>query len=96
MKHPAIAIPMALLGLLLFNGCAITPRLPNLKAEEMHVSVSYLGVVTTNADATGISITDTTLKAADVSWVTTVFGYTQKVTAKGYQQKREREKEEKP
>jgi hypothetical protein len=94
MKRPAIAVLLAATGLISLGGCASAHRLPNIKAEEIHVSASYLGLVTTNADATGINVTDTMLRAADVSWVVTFFGYTQKVTAKGYQQRRE--KEDKP
>lgn len=84
---------LALLAAWLAAGCA--HRLPNIKATEIHQTVSFPGFSST-ADATGISVTDTTIKAADASWRVAVLGVAITTTAKDYQQKRDREKDEKP
>lgn len=80
--------------LLLLPVCALlagcSTRLPNLKASEIHQTTSFPGFTST-VDATGISITDTTIKAADVSWRASAFGVAVITTAKDYQQKREKE-----
>lgn len=84
MKLPILAILTALL-----SGCA--HRLPNVKASEIHTRTNTLGVTAT-ADATGISITDTTIKAADAKWTFSFPGFDHTTTAKDYQQKRDKEK----
>lgn len=70
------------------TGCA--HRLPNIKASEIHQTISFPGFSST-ADATGINITDTTIRAADASWRMSVMGVTTVTTAKDYQQRREKE-----
>lgn len=86
------AVWILILGALA-SGCA--HRLPNIKASEVHHTVSFPGFSST-ADATGISVTDTAIKAADASWRVSVFGVAVVTTAKDYQQKRDKEKDEKP
>lgn len=82
-----------LLGLAALAAAGCSHRLPNLKATEVHQTLSFPGFSST-ADATGISVTDTTIKAADASWRVSVLGVAVVTTAKDYQQKRE--KEDKP
>lgn len=73
---------------LLSSGCA--HRLPNIKAEAIHQTVSFPGVTST-VDASGINITDATIRAEEASWRLNIFGFTSVTTAKGYQQRREKE-----
>lgn len=80
-----------LVVLLVAPGC-VSHRLPNIKAESIQQTISAPGITST-VDASGISITDTTIRAAEVQWRLTVLGYTTITAAKGYQQKREKEKE---
>lgn len=77
--------------LVLLPGCS--HRLPNIKAEAIQQTTSAPGFTST-VDASGISITDTTIRAAEVQWRLSVLGVTSVTYAKGYQQKREKEKEE--
>ncbi len=91
MKTARILPFLAISGALLACGCQ--HRLPALKASEIHQTISFPGFSST-ADASGISITETTIKATDASWRVSVLGLTTVTTAKDYQQKRE--KEEKP
>ena len=72
----------------LCSGCS--HRLPNIKAEAINQTVAFPGFTST-VDASGISITDATIRAADVSWRVSVMGFNSVTTAKGYQQKREKE-----
>ena len=85
MKPPILA----LLSLLL-SGCA--RRLPNVKASEISQRVSVMGVVST-AEANGISVTDTTIRAANARWTLSFPGFDQTTTAKDFQQRRDKEKE---
>jgi hypothetical protein len=73
---------------LTLSGCA--HRLPNIKAEAIQQTLSVPGFVST-IDASGISITDTTIRAAEVQWRVSVLGWSSVTYAKGYQQKREKE-----
>lgn len=70
------------------TGCA--HRLPNVKATEVHQTISFPGFSST-ADATGINVTDTTIRAADVSWRVSVLGVAVMTTAKDFQQKRDKD-----
>ena len=81
----ALILAVALLAL---TGCA--HRLPNIKAEAIQQTISVPGFVST-VDASGISITDTTIRAAEVQWRVSVLGWSSVTYAKGYQQKREKE-----
>jgi uncharacterized protein YcfL len=83
---------ITILVLLLLN-TACSHRLPNIKATEIKQTVSF-PLFSSSVDASGISITDTTIKAADAQWRLSVSGFNMVTTAKDYQQKRE--KEEKP
>lgn len=69
--------------LLLFNSACRT--LPPLKAAEIHSTTTTLGVHV-SADAMGISITERTLRAADVKWTVSFPGFSHITTAKDYQQ----------
>lgn len=86
---PFLAIPATLL----LGGCQT--RLPNIKAEEIHQRTTVAGVFVSTADASGINITDTTIKAAEAKWTVSLFGFDSTTTAKGYQQRRSKETEEK-
>ncbi len=81
-----------LLLLFLSTGCA--HRLPNIKAEAIQQTMSFPGVTST-VDASGINITDATIRAAEVSWRISAFGFTSVTTAKGFQQKRARDEGDK-
>jgi hypothetical protein len=81
---------LAICGALSLGASGCAHRLPNVKASEIHQTVSFPGFTST-ADASGISITDTTIKAADASWRVSVLGVSVVTTAKDYQQRRERE-----
>jgi hypothetical protein len=84
-------LPLVLgLALALFIGTGCSHRLPNLKATEIHQTISFPGFSST-ADASGIAVTDTTIRAADASWRVSVLGLTTVTTAKDFQQKREKE-----
>jgi hypothetical protein len=79
---------ISIAALILCTGC--THRLPNIKAEAINQTVAFPGFTST-VDASGISITDATIRAADVSWRVSAMGFNSVTTAKGYQQKREKE-----
>jgi hypothetical protein len=87
-KRPIPAILAAFTALGCVCGC--THRLPNLKAEEIHTRTTVMGVALT-ADATGINVTETAVKAADAKWTISFPGFDHTTTAKGYQQKRKPE-----
>lgn len=74
--------------LLLFSGC--THRLPPIKAESIQQTVSFPGFTST-VDASGINITDATIRAAEVQWRVSVLGYSVVTAVKGYQQKRDKD-----
>lgn len=86
-----ITIPL-LVSLLASFGCS--HRLPAIKAEAVHQTTSFPGFAST-VDATGINITDANIRAEDVSWRLSVLGFSSVTTAKGYQQRRERDVETK-
>ena len=81
---------LAVCGVLSLGASGCAHRLPNLKASEIHHTVSFPGFTST-ADATGISITETTIRAADASWRVSVLGVSVVTTAKDFQQRREKE-----
>lgn len=95
MKKMRPSLSLLILGFVascfLVSGCA--HRLPNVKASEVHQTISFPGFTST-ADATGINVTDSTIKAADASWRVSVMGVSVITTAKDFQQKRE--KDDKP
>jgi hypothetical protein len=64
-----------------------------MKASEIHQHTSFPGF-SSAIDATGISITDTTIKASDASWRVAFLGVAVTTTAKDYQQRRP--KDDKP
>lgn len=70
---------------------ACSHRLPALKAEEIHSRTNVMGVVST-ADASGISITETTIRAEKAKWVISFPGFDHTTEAVGYQQRRDKEK----
>ncbi len=70
------------------TGCS--HRLPNIKAEAINQTIAFPGFAST-VDAAGISVTDATIRAADVSWRLSVLGFNSVTTAKGYQQKRDKD-----
>ena len=82
-----------LLLLLLCSGCS--HRLPPIKAEVIQQSISFPGFTST-VDAAGISVTETTIRAAEATWRLNVLGFSAVTATKGYQQKRDKEKDEKP
>lgn len=91
MRTPRLVPLLAILAICsLASGC--THSLPNIKASELHQSVSFPGF-SSSADATGISVTDTRVKAADASWRIAVMGVSVVTTAKDYEQKRTPETE---
>jgi hypothetical protein len=94
MKTRAFRLLFALsLGLLALAATGCAHRLPNVKASEIHQSISFPGFSST-ADATGIAITDTTIRAADASWRVAVLGVAITTTAKDFQQRREKENDD--
>lgn len=89
-----VLLPLLLI-LACLGGAGCQHRLPNIKAAEVHQTVSFPGFSST-ADATGISVTDATIKAQDASWRVSVLGVSVVTTAKDFQQRREKEKDDKP
>jgi hypothetical protein len=81
-------LPILLLLSLGSAGCA--HRLPNMRAEAIQQTIAFPGFTST-VDASGISITDTTIRAAEAQWRLNVLGWSSVTYAKGYQQKREKE-----
>lgn len=79
---------LILLVLAALSGCA--HRLPNIKASEIHQSISFPGFSST-ADATGISVTETNIRAADASWRVSMLGVAVTTTAKDFVQRRAKE-----
>lgn len=75
-------LPLLLLSATLSSGCR---SLPPLKASEIHSTTSTLGVHVA-ADAIGVSVTERTIKAADVKWTVSFPGFSHVTTAKDYQQ----------
>lgn len=73
---------------LLLAGCA--HRLPNIKASEIHQSISFPGF-SSSADALGVSVTDATIRAQDASWRIAVLGVAVTTTTKDFVQKRAKE-----
>lgn len=61
------------------------PLSPPLKATEIHSTTAVLGV-SVAADAMGVSVTERTIKAADVKWSISFPGFSHVTTAKDYQQ----------
>ena len=76
--------------LMLVTGCA--HRVPAIKAESIQQTVSFPGFTST-VDATGVNVTPATIRWEDVSWRISFLGFTSVTTAKGYYQKREKEKD---
>ena len=81
--------PLVVILALFLSGC-VSHRLPNIKASEIKHTLAFPGVTST-VDASGISITDAYVVAADVSWRLTILGYTTITSAKDFRQKREKE-----
>ena len=84
---------LATLGLIaaLLSGCS--HRLPNIKADAVSTRTSTLGVVQT-AEASGISITDTYVTAAEAKWTLSFPGFDHTTVATNYRQRREKEEKE--
>ena len=84
---------LAALGLIaaLLSGCS--HRLPNIKADAVSTRTSTLGVVQT-AEASGISITDTYVTAAEAKWTLSFPGFDHTTVATNYRQRREKEEKE--
>lgn len=88
MKRPILARLLAIIST--FSASACSHRLPLMKAEEIHSRTNIFGVIST-ADATGITITETTLRAERAKWVISFPGFDHTTEATGYQQRREKE-----
>ena len=92
MGHMKILI---LLLCLASSGCVL--RLPNTKFTEYHSDTTIMGFQSV-IDATGISATDTRLKAKEVKWNMSWPGFHRTLTFKDFEQERaqEQEKGQKP
>jgi hypothetical protein len=76
----------------LVGGCR---SLPNMKASEIHHTLTFPGV-SISATGTGISKTPTTIKAADAEFKWSVLGVSSVTTAKDYEQKIPKDKLDAP
>jgi hypothetical protein len=86
-----ILLPLAATWCLSTLGCR---SLPPLRASEIHSTTSALGIHV-SADATGVSVTDRTLRATNVKWSVTFPGFSHVTTAKDYSQALPNERETK-
>lgn len=91
-KRLAIACFLAAVGLSMLGGCR---SLPNVKGSEIHSRTSTLGVVV-EANATGVNVTDATMKAESAEWKISFPGFDHQTRVKDYQQKRPKEDADKP
>lgn len=73
------------------SGCSLVRSLPNVKATEIHSHTSTMGVTVT-ANATGVTSTETSLKAANAEFSLSFPGFSHVTTVKDYQQRLPKEK----